>query len=66
MIFEKSEKNDQGQDTNYISITDLAELFGKNAILYGDMVVISDAKELINENEETNLLRYLQAQISIY
>jgi hypothetical protein len=53
-------------DTNYISITDLHNLFKKRAVIYGNIVVLSDTKNLISKKKESNLLRFLEEQITVY
>ena len=53
-------------DTNYISIEDLANIFEKHLVTYNNMAVISDMEELFRERSDSGLMRYIEEQLSVY
>ena len=52
--------------TNYISAEDLVNLFEKKLDQYGKTAIISDIDALFTDAVDDGLLRYIQAQLSIY
>ena len=52
--------------SNYISLVDVANLFGKTLIRYNDLTIITDIKNLFNLEADGNLLRWLEEQLSVY
>ena len=52
--------------SNYISVADLVEIFGKHIVEKDGVVVISDYENLFIDDMDDGLLRYLKEQITIY
>ena len=53
-------------ETNYIDIKDLVNIFEKQLISWGNLAIISDTADLFNLEADKNLLRYIEEQLSIY
>jgi len=52
--------------SNYISVSDLAKLFGKQIIEKDGIAVVSDYENLFVDNFDDGLLRYIKEQIMVY
>lgn len=51
---------------NYISTTDLAEIFDKEIIEKNELAIISDYEDLFINDLDDGLLRYIKEQITVY
>ena len=53
-------------NTNYISLTDITDIFKKQVITKGELVILSDIEALFTPEADDNLIRYIQDTLSIY
>ncbi len=53
--------------SNYLAVADIANIFGKHLVHYGNLTVISDVEGLFElEADDTRLLRYLETLLTLY
>lgn len=53
-------------DSNYIALSDLANIFEQYIIKSGDIYIVTDFKDLFRETADAQLLRYIEAQLTVY
>ena len=52
--------------TNYISLSELADIFDIGIVYNGNIAVVSARKKLFNPESDKELLRYIEEQITVY
>lgn len=52
--------------SNYLAVSDIANIFDMHLVHYGNLTVLSNVEELFNLEADTNLMRYLETLLTLY
>ncbi len=53
-------------NSNYIALADIVNMFGQYLVQTGNIYIVTDVNKLFNLDADAGLLRYIEAQLSVY